>query len=57
MAMMIGHSDFKMPKASQVATPKVKTEYMVNDIAEVSFVFNTFMACGTKAKVVAAAAT
>jgi len=57
LAIMIGHSDFNIPKTNHVATPNVKTEYIVSDIAEVSFVFNTFMACGTNAKVVEAAAT
>ena len=56
LAIIIGHSDFKIPKASQVATPKVKVEYILREMADVSFVRSTFMACGTKASVVQAAA-
>ncbi len=44
LAIIIGHSDFKTPKASQVATPKMKIEYIFKEMAEVSFVLNTFIA-------------
>lgn len=54
---MIGQLDCMIPNASQVATPKVKIEYMASEMEDVSFVFKICTACGKKENVVQAAAT
>jgi len=56
LAMMMGHSDFSMPNTNHPATPKVNSEYMIKEMADVFLVLNIFRAWGIKANVVQAAA-